>query len=178
MKVCGYFLLDSALCLSAPKVLTYKSNFYLPDVIVLSKAYRWISSPFLALSELLLVGSVQLLWLKRLSKLTDSNWLLLASDRIARLRNTASESQDLNFTECTNWTELPKLNGTELNWTSLHCLNSTELHSLYYPPLLTYSALPLSSLSFLFILMTVGCMLPLTHSTKSFSDSSLCLFLN
>jgi hypothetical protein len=33
-----------------------KCNAYLPDVIVISEAYCWISSPFLALSELWLAG--------------------------------------------------------------------------------------------------------------------------
>jgi hypothetical protein len=50
----------------------YKSNFYLLDVIIISEAYCWISSPFLAFSELWLSGSTQFFWTKFLSKLTDS----------------------------------------------------------------------------------------------------------
>jgi hypothetical protein len=42
--------------------------------------YYGISSPFLVLSEFSLADSTQLFWLKLLSKLTDSNWLLSSSD--------------------------------------------------------------------------------------------------
>lgn len=58
----------------------YKSNFYWPYVIVVLAVCCWISSSFLELS---LAASTQLFWLKLLSKLTDSNWLILASDWIA-----------------------------------------------------------------------------------------------
>ena len=44
-----------------------KSNFHLPDIIVILEAYCFISSSFLALSELLLADSTQSLWLKLLS---------------------------------------------------------------------------------------------------------------
>lgn len=57
----------------------------MPDVILISEAHCRISSPLLVLSELLLVGSTQLFWLKFLSKLTDSIGLLSASHRKALL---------------------------------------------------------------------------------------------
>ena len=50
-----------------------------------SETCCWISSPFLALSSLWLADSTQLFWLKVLSKLTDSSWLLSASDFFALL---------------------------------------------------------------------------------------------
>jgi hypothetical protein len=64
---------------------THTCKSYSPGVIVTSEAYCWINSPFLALSELWLAGSTQLFWLKLLSKLTDPNWLFLASHWIALL---------------------------------------------------------------------------------------------
>jgi hypothetical protein len=53
--------------------------FYSPDITVVLEAYYSISSPFLLLSELWMAGSTELFWLKFLSKLTDSIWLLSAS---------------------------------------------------------------------------------------------------
>jgi hypothetical protein len=51
-----------------------------------SETYCRISSLFLFLSELWLAGATQLFWLKFLSKLTDSFWLLfLCHSRIALL---------------------------------------------------------------------------------------------
>lgn len=62
-----------------------KINFYSPDVLVVLKAYCWVNSPFLALSELWLASSTHLVWLKLLPKLTYANRLLSASDWIALL---------------------------------------------------------------------------------------------
>ena len=56
------------------------------------ETYSWISSPFLVLSELWLAGSIQLFWLKLLSKLTDSIRLLSASHWI-------TPSADLHWTQ-------------------------------------------------------------------------------
>jgi hypothetical protein len=64
---------------------TCKNNFSSPDVIFLAEVYCWISSPFLVLSELCLDGSIQLLWLELLSKLSDLIWLLSALLWIALL---------------------------------------------------------------------------------------------
>jgi hypothetical protein len=63
--------------------LVCKSCFYMSSVIIISKAFCWISSPFLLLSELSLADSTQLSWPKLLYKLTNSNHLFLASDWIA-----------------------------------------------------------------------------------------------
>jgi hypothetical protein len=57
----------------------------LPDVIAVSKAYCWIGLLFIFLSELGLAGSTQLFWLKLLSKLIHSIWLLSAFHWIALL---------------------------------------------------------------------------------------------
>jgi hypothetical protein len=47
-----------------------------PRMFSASEACCWVSSPFLVLSELWPAGSTTLFWLKLLSKLTDSFWLL------------------------------------------------------------------------------------------------------
>jgi hypothetical protein len=51
-----------------------KSNFCLPDIIVIMDIYILLNK--LSLSKLWLTGSTQLSYLKLLSKLTDSIWLL------------------------------------------------------------------------------------------------------
>jgi hypothetical protein len=116
--------------------------------------YCWINSLFLALSELLLAGPTQLFWFKLRSNLTDSNWLLLASDWIVLLWNTACELHTLKDCElnCSalNWpqlhsNEVTPLYRTELNWIKP---NWTELYSL--PVQL------LSNLSFLSVLMGIS----------------------
>lgn len=179
-----------------------KSNFYLPYVIVISEAYCCISSHFLILSELSLIGSIQMFCLKPLSKLTDFNCLFPAPHWIALLGKTASKFHNLYCTDCTdftNWTGLQRteqncmnwtevnctqlnytgLHWTELNWTSQHCLNSTELYSLNCPfPTSIHSVLLFSSLSFLCYSHWAGHILSLEHSVKSSSNFSLSLLQN
>ena len=104
-----------------------------------SETYCRISSLFLFLSELWLAGSTQLFWLKFLSKLTDSNWLLSAFDWTALLGTTASWTE-LHWLRCLYKMNRTPLNSTELHWTPLHwmelhwipphCLNLTDLDSL------------------------------------------------
>jgi hypothetical protein len=65
---------------------------YWPDVIVILAAYCRISSLFLVLYELWLAGSTSLFWSK-LSKLTDSIWLI---SLIALLGQPSSEFHELN----------------------------------------------------------------------------------
>ena len=65
-----------------------------PRMFSASKTCCWISSPFLVLYNLSLAGSTQLFWLKLLSKLTNSVWLL---------------SQPLTF--CSGW---PQTNSDNL----------------------------------------------------------------
>ena len=72
--------------------LIVKVSFILLVISIISEAYCWISSPFLALSELWLAGSIQLSWLQLLSKLTDSIRLLSASHWI-------TPSADLHWTQ-------------------------------------------------------------------------------
>jgi hypothetical protein len=64
---------------SHPMKAPVKVTLILPIVIVISEAYCRVSSHFLVSSEQGLAGSIQLFWLKLLSKLTDSIWLLSAS---------------------------------------------------------------------------------------------------
>lgn len=66
-------------------IVRCKCNFYLPDVIVISEAYCWISLHFLALSEFWLAGLTQFSGPKLFSRLTDSNWLLSACSWISLL---------------------------------------------------------------------------------------------
>ena len=81
-----------------------------------SETYCWISSPFLVLSELWLAGSTQLFWLKLLSKLTDSIWLLSASHWIALL------GLKLTLTICSNLLapsySLASTASADLHWTA------------------------------------------------------------
>jgi hypothetical protein len=123
--------------------LQCKSNFYSLDIIVISVACYWITSPFLVLSVLWLVGSTQLFWTKLLSKLTDSNLFLLASDWIALLglkltlavcSNLLVPSYSLASTACLYFRNsyMNKPNSTELyslNWTTPNSstLNQTEV---------------------------------------------------
>ena len=53
-----------------------------PRMFSASETYCWISSPFLVLSEPWPAGSTQLFWLRLLSMLTDSIWLLSASSEL------------------------------------------------------------------------------------------------
>jgi hypothetical protein len=114
-----------------------KSNSYSPDVIIVLETYCWISSPFLALSELWLAGSTQLFWFKLLSKLTDSNWLLSASDWIAQLGKASSGLQELNCSDL-SWAQLQ---WTELSWTAVQWTAPRT-------PLLAHSACSVNSLTF------------------------------
>jgi hypothetical protein len=68
-------------------------------------------------------------------------------------------------------TDSQLVNSTPLHWTQL-----TEQNWLPIP--LSLPMLLLNSLPFLSVLVRVECMLSLTHSVKSLSDSSLCLPLN
>lgn len=102
-----------------------KRIFYSPDVIVLSEAYSWINLPIPAFSKIWLVQ----LSCSRSNPSLTSTWLLLASYWIVLLGQTASELHKLTtLTTPTegNWTELIKL-----NWTQLHSVEllQTELHS-------------------------------------------------
>ena len=153
--------------------------FYSLVVIIISEA-----SCFLFLSELWLADSSQLLWLrllwlKLLSKLIDSIWFLLASHRAA-------------LEICSNLLApsyyLPSTASADLHWRAQNSkeLISTALHSPHWLPTDWQKAnnrlteLPLLSLCFALIalLLRVGHILWLSHSVKSFSDSSLCLPLN
>lgn len=60
-----------------------KSDCYSQDLIVISVAWYWISSPFQVLFELCLVQTQ--LWFKLYSKLISSNWLLWASHYVTLL---------------------------------------------------------------------------------------------
>jgi hypothetical protein len=133
-----------------------KCNFYLPDVIVISEAYCWINSLFLALSKLCLI---QLSWPLLLSKLPDSNWLLLASDWIVL------PVFKLTLAVCSNFLARLLLSSPTTcpgKCTPYPC-HCESLNSL---------------LSFLFVLLRVGLILSLIHSANFFSDSALCQPLN
>jgi hypothetical protein len=123
-----------------------KSKFCLSVVILILKAYCWISSHFLVLSELWLTGSTHLFCLKP-PLLAD--WFKLAF--LGFLLNCSAWKNCLWIP----WTELlwlhwlHKLNATKWNWTPLTCLNSTKLHSLYCPPDLTHPVLLVLSCLFL-----------------------------
>lgn len=116
-----------------------KNTFYLTDVTVISKAYCWIKSPFLVFSELWLADSTQLFWLKRLSKVTNSNGILSASHWIALIGKAASwiPQAELYWLH-RNWMQL---NSSAFSWTAPNftqlnntvCLNSIELYSLNCP---------------------------------------------
>jgi len=130
---------------SNEKTAVLKSNFYLPGVIVLSETHCWISSPFLSLSELCLAGSTQLFWLKHLSKMIDSIWLLSASHWIALPglkqtleihSNLLSPSYSLAFTASANlnWTAWTHYL-THLYCTALTALTPKSLHDIVWPQL-------------------------------------------
>lgn len=118
-----------------------KSILYMPDVIVISEVYFWISSLFLAPSELWLAGLTQLFWLRFLSKLTGSNGVFSASYWFALLGKTSSQLQKLHCTGCMNSTELNWTQLTCITWTLLHYLNSTELSSTPWLSALLWSSL-------------------------------------
>ena len=111
-----------------------KSNFYSPNVIVISEAYCWISSPFPALSQSAWVVQPSLFWLKLLPKLTDSVWFLSASHWIALLGCKLSLSICCNLLAPSYYslTSTASTAQTEWNRTQLHCTAScahwTEFH--------------------------------------------------
>jgi hypothetical protein len=123
-----------------------KSNFYSPEVVVVSEAYYWLSSSFLALSELWLAGSTQLFWLKLLSKLIDSDWLLTEWSCLEKLPlNYMTWTWLTALTAWTEWNFTTQETSTAFNWTIPNCtaLNSIELQcntrtQLNGPPLLTF----------------------------------------
>lgn len=94
--------------------------------------------------------------LKFFFKLTDSNWLLSASEWIALLEKTASELSELNCSELT-WIELT---WTELDWTGLDQtrLDRTGMDWTHWIELNIFFSLSvfLSSLSFCLFLWQLG----------------------
>ena len=128
---------------------TCKCSFYSPAIIIISGAFSWISSLFLVLSELWLAGSIKLLWLKLFSKLDDSNWLLSSPDWITLLGLIPTLAQYV----LTFWPVL---------FSPVICLGKNCA-------LVFFLSWPHESWTYI---------LSLTHSVKSFSDSSLCLPLN
>lgn len=108
------------------------SDIYLPNVIVVSEVYSWVSSSFLFLSDLWLGGSTQLFWTKLLTKLPDSIWVFSSSYLIPLF-----DWQHLQFIVI-SWLLLLYLQLPLLTFTELHFLtdklNSTVLHSLYWLP--------------------------------------------
>ena len=98
---------------------------------------------------------MHMLWLKILSKLTDSRGLFSASHWIALVGFKLSlefifnflsifysldsnASADLHFTNFTNWRELRK----KLNWTQLNCIQWTSLCSMKYLKYINPTLLP------------------------------------
>jgi hypothetical protein len=156
---------------------TVNVNVYLPEVIV-SQAYSWISSLFLALSEVWLAGLTLLHILfmfcfKLLFKLTDSIWFLLGSPWIALL--------GLKLTLvicCTLWLlihSLVSVASADLHWNAWSH-KWTQLHCTWTPSWLSpYTVL--KRLLSCTVLMRTGHILSLTHC-QIFSDSSLCLPVN
>ena len=128
-----------------------------------SETYCWISSPFLVLSELWLAGSTQLFWLKLLSKLTDSIWLLSASHWIALL------GLKLTLAICSNLLA-PSHSLAHSVFTCVWLVLSATCLCTAVPAKLPPSSL-CTSLSFLLI----GHSLSLIHSGGSFSDLLLSL---
>ena len=174
---------------SAARISSYlkncKSIFYLPEVIVILEAYCWISSLSLVLSECLIAGSTQIFWIKLLSKLSDTIWLLSASHWIALLGlklilaicfnratySVASPSSDDQYS--TPWPhEQTHLHGTALTAWTFTWLSRTD--SINY----LFSVSLCIALYVLTLIIKVGHILSLTHSVKSLACSSLCLPLS
>ena len=144
--------------------------------IFVLETYFWIPLTFPVLSELWLDGSTQFFWLKILSKLTVSSWLLSGSHWISQVGLKLTWACSFLFS---GFNCLCYVNYMNSRTKSTHCTqrSDSQVTQLHWTDFVSLLVLLVCQLFFLCVLVSVGHILCLTQFIKAFSDSSLWLSL-